>query len=178
VRVPGALDGFELAVRAILGQQVSVAAATRLAGRLVAQVGAKLPDGCLPSERADQPSHEFPSAEAVAEADVAAIGMPSARAEAIRALARAVADGRLVLEPGADPDATREALLALPGVGAWTADYIGMRALRQPDAFPSGDLGLRRALGIDARELARRAEAWRPWRAYAAMLLWQHARAA
>jgi AraC family transcriptional regulator of adaptative response / DNA-3-methyladenine glycosylase II len=175
VRVPGALDGFELALRAILGQQVSVAAATRLAGRLVAQVGARLPDACLPAERGGYPSHEFPSAERVAEADVAAIGLPSARAQAIRALARAVADGQLRLEPGADPEATHEVLLALPGVGEWTAAYIAMRALRQPDAFPSGDLGLRRALGVDARELARRAEAWRPWRAYAAMLLWQHA---
>jgi len=178
VRVPGAIDGFELAVRAILGQQVSVAAATTLAGRLVAQLGARLPDACLPAERSAHPSHEFPSAEQVACADVAAIGLPFARAEAIRALARAVAERRLSLEPGADPESTRAGLLALPGVGAWTAAYVAMRALREPDAFPSGDLGLRRALGVDARELERRAEAWRPWRAYAAMLLWQHAAAA
>lgn len=174
IRVPGALDGFELAVRAILGQQVSVAAATRLAGRLVAQFGSKLPDACLPAERSGHPTHEFPAAELLAEADVAAIGLPGARAAAIRALARAVALRRLQLEPGADPGATRDALLSLPGVGEWTAAYIAMRALREPDAFPASDLGLRRALGLAAPELARRAEAWRPWRAYAAMLLWQH----
>jgi AraC family transcriptional regulator of adaptative response / DNA-3-methyladenine glycosylase II len=174
IRVPGALDGFELAVRAILGQQVSVRAATTLAGRLVAQFGAKLPDDCLPaSADGTAPTHEFPSAELLADADVASIGLPAARAHAIRALARSVADG-LRLEPGADPDAAREALLSLPGVGEWTAAYVAMRALREPDAFPSGDLGLRRALGVGAAELARRAEAWRPWRAYAAVLLWQH----
>ena len=174
IRVPGALDGFELAVRAILGQQVSVRAATTLAGRLVTQFGAKLPDDCLsPLSEGGMPTHEFPSAEVLADADVASIGLPTARAAAIRALARSVAGG-LRLEPAADPDAARDALLALPGVGEWTAAYVAMRALREPDAFPSGDLGLRRALGVGAAELARRAEAWRPWRSYAAMLLWQH----
>ncbi|HVH19228.1 MAG TPA: AlkA N-terminal domain-containing protein [Myxococcota bacterium] len=173
IRVPGALDGFELAVRAILGQQVSVRAATTLAGRLVTQFGAKLPDDCLPSSDGATPTHEFPSAELLADADVASIGLPAARANAIRALARSVSGG-LRLEPAADPDAARDALLALPGVGEWTAAYVAMRALREPDAFPSGDLGLRRALGVGAAELARRAEAWRPWRSYAAMLLWQH----
>jgi AraC family transcriptional regulator of adaptative response / DNA-3-methyladenine glycosylase II len=173
IRVPGALDGFELAVRAILGQQVSVRAATTLAGRLVAQFGEKLPDDCLPASQGAVPTCEFPSAERLADADVASIGLPAARAGAIRALARQVADG-LRLEPSADPDAVRAALLALPGVGEWTAAYIAMRALREPDAFPAGDLGLRRALGVGAPELARRAEVWRPWRAYAAMLLWQH----
>jgi len=174
VRVPGALDGFELAVRAILGQQVSVAAATRLAGRLALRFGAPLPDlGAEPGDGAT-PTHEFPSAERLADADVASIGLPRVRAGAIRALARAVATGALALDPDADPDAVRETLVSLPGVGAWTADYVAMRALREPDAFPSGDLGLRRALGVGAAELARRAESWRPWRAYAAMLLWQH----
>jgi AraC family transcriptional regulator of adaptative response / DNA-3-methyladenine glycosylase II len=175
IRVPGALDGFELAVRAILGQQVSVRGATTLAGRLVAQFGAKLPDDCLPPvSDGPVPTHEFPSPELLADADVASIGLPGARAAAIRALAREVARGGLRLEPAADPDAAREALLALPGVGEWTAAYVAMRALREPDAFPAGDLGLRRALGVAAGELARRSEAWRPWRAYAAMLLWQH----
>ena len=178
VRVPGALDGFELAVRAILGQQVTVVGATRLAGRLVSEFGRKLPAACQPADGRPAPTHEFPSAEALCEADVARIGMPAARAEAIRALARAVADGQLELGPDADPDATRRALLSLPGVGPWTATYIAMRALREPDAFPAGDLGLRRALGVDEAALVRRAERWRPWRAYAAMLLWQHPPAA
>jgi AraC family transcriptional regulator of adaptative response / DNA-3-methyladenine glycosylase II len=174
IRVPGALDGFELAVRAILGQQVSVAAATRLAGRLVERFGAALPQSCRAPDTAGLPTHEFPSAERLAEADVAAIGMPAARAEAIRALAHAVASGRLTLEPGTDPVAAQAGLLELTGVGEWTAAYIAMRALREPDAFPVGDLGLRRALGVTTTELAARAESWRPWRAYAAMLLWQH----
>jgi AraC family transcriptional regulator of adaptative response / DNA-3-methyladenine glycosylase II len=174
VRVPGALDGFELAVRAILGQQVSVAAATRLAGRLVEHFGRALPAACRPPEGAGAPTHEFPGAECLAEADIAVIGMPATRAGAIRALSAAVAEGRLRLEPGSDPVETRAALLALPGVGEWTAAYIAMRALREPDAFPAGDLGLRRALGLTPVELASRAAAWRPWRAYAAMLLWQH----
>jgi AraC family transcriptional regulator of adaptative response / DNA-3-methyladenine glycosylase II len=152
-----------------------VRGATTLAGRLVAQFGAKLPDACLPAAPdGPVPTHEFPSAEVLANADVASIGLPGARAAAIRALARAVADEGLRLEPAADPDAARAALLALPGVGEWTAAYVAMRALREPDAFPAGDLGLRRALGVGARELASRAEGWRPWRAYAAMLLWQH----
>jgi AraC family transcriptional regulator of adaptative response / DNA-3-methyladenine glycosylase II len=175
VRVPGALDGFELAVRAILGQQVTVAGATRLAGRLVAQFGRKLPDACRTAHDGAAPSHEFPSAEALCDADVARIGLPGARAEAIRALARAVAGGELSLDPGADAQETRAALESLPGVGPWTASYVAMRALREPDAFPTGDLGLRRALGVESAALARRAEAWRPWRSYAAMLLWQHA---
>jgi len=174
VRVPGALDGFELAVRAILGQQVSVVAATRLAGRLVERFGAPLPDLGAEADDGATPTHEFPSADRLADADVASIGMPRVRAGAIRALARAVASGALPLDPGVDPDAAREALVSLPGVGAWTADYVAMRALREPDAFPSSDLGLRRALGVGGAELARRAESWRPWRAYAAMLLWQH----
>jgi AraC family transcriptional regulator of adaptative response / DNA-3-methyladenine glycosylase II len=176
IRVPGALDGFELAVRAILGQQVRVSAATALAGRLVARFGTPLPAACLPPEgqRAGLPSHEFPGAERLARAEVETIGLPRARAGAIRELARAVADGGLRLEPGADPVATRDALLSLRGVGEWTADYIAMRALREPDAFPAGDLGLRRALGMPSGPLAQRADTWRPWRAYAAMLLWQH----
>jgi len=174
VRVPGALDGFELAVRAILGQQVSVAAATRLAGRLVSHFGVELPAACRPAECAGAPTHEFPGAEQLAVADIGVIGMPAARAGAIRALSAAVAAGRLRLDPGSDPAEVRAGLLALPGVGEWTAAYIAMRALREPDAFPAGDLGLQRAIGLAASDLAARAETWRPWRAYAAMLLWQH----
>ncbi|HVN39493.1 MAG TPA: AlkA N-terminal domain-containing protein [Myxococcota bacterium] len=176
VRVPGAFDGFELAVRAILGQQVSVAAATRLAGRLVEQFGHELPHWCGSGDAtAAIPTREFPSPETLSHADVARIGVPGVRAGAIRALARRVTEAGLQLEPGADPQAVREALLSLPGIGDWTAAYIAMRALGEPDAFPAGDLGLCRALGVGAPELARRAETWRPWRAYAAMLLWQHA---
>jgi 3-methyladenine DNA glycosylase/8-oxoguanine DNA glycosylase len=155
IRVPGAWSGWELAVRAVLGQQVSVAGARRTAEKLVAQLGK---DG------------RFPAPEAVAEG--ALPGMPRARERALRALAAAVAGG-LRLDPPLDVAATRAALLALPGFGPWTVEYVAMRALRDPDAFPSGDLVLRNALGgIGARELLGRAEAWRPWRAYAAMHLW------
>lgn len=154
-RVPGAFDGFEVAVRAVLGQQVSVLGATTLAGRLI-----RTCDG-------------FPSPADLAEADLVGVGLTRARAEALRALARAVAAGRVRLEPGADPSA----LLEVPGIGPWTAAYIAMRALRDRDAIPLSDLGLRRALerlGADARPaaVAARAEGWRPYRAYAAMHLW------
>jgi AraC family transcriptional regulator of adaptative response / DNA-3-methyladenine glycosylase II len=171
LRVPGAWDGYELAVRAILGQQVTVRGASTLAGRLVERFGVRLPGG------RDGPTHLFPRPETLAEADVAAIGLPGARARSLRALSQAVASGELVLEPGAHAEETQERLQSLPGIGAWTAEVISMRALGEPDAFPVGDLGLRRALGrpgspIDARSLAHRAERWRPWRAYAAMWLW------
>jgi AraC family transcriptional regulator of adaptative response / DNA-3-methyladenine glycosylase II len=155
VRVPGAFDGFEVAVRAVLGQQVSVAGATTLAGRLI------------------RAFEGFPSAEALADADLEGVGLTRARASALRALGRAVADGVVRLDPGADS----APLLELPGIGPWTAAYVGMRALRDPDAIPLSDLGLRRALerlGVDARPaaVAARAEGWRPYRAYAAMHLW------
>jgi AraC family transcriptional regulator of adaptative response / DNA-3-methyladenine glycosylase II len=175
LRVPGAWDGFELAVRAILGQQVSVRGATTLAGRVVQAYGEPLPGGeggCR-----DQPTRLFPEPAALAKLRANVVGVPRARAAAIRALARAVAEGALDLQPGADPEATLDALRALPGVGEWTAQYIAMRALREPDAFPAGDLVLRKRLGHDGRplserELAARSEAWRPWRAYAALHLW------
>lgn len=169
LRVPGAWDGLELAVRAILGQQVSVARATALAGKLVARWGAPLasPAGAL--------THAFPSAAALAEAGgaavAAALGMPRARGAAIAALAYAVADGALPLDGTLGLETLVERLLALPGVGPWTAQYVAMR-LGEPDAFPAGDLGLRRALGLTERALRARAEAWRPFRAYAAMYLW------
>lgn len=178
LRVPGAWDRFELAARAVLGQQVTVRGASRLAGRLVRSFGRRLQaDGADPRG----PSHLFPTPERLARARVttiAAVGLPSARAACLRDLARAVAEGKPLLEPAASLERSLERLTALPGVGDWTAHYIAMRALREPDAFPAGDLGLRRALApeggrpLSERALTERAEAWRPWRAYAAMHLW------
>ncbi len=169
-RVPGGWNGIEVAVRAILGQQISVARAAVLAGKLVAAFGTPLPapDGAL--------THAFPTATALAEAGgdalAKALGMPRARGAAIAAVAAAVADGSLPLDGSLDLDALVERLCALPGVGPWTAQYIAMR-LGEPDAFPAGDLWLRRALDTDERGLIARAEAWRPFRAYAAVHLWQ-----
>ena len=150
LRVPGAFDGFEVAVRAILGQQVTVRGASTLAARLVEAHG-----GAFPA----------PAALAAArEGDVAALGMPAARARALIGLGRAVAGGAVRLERGADPAATCAALEALPGVGPWTAQYVAMRALGWPDAYPGTDLIVRRARPD--------ADAWRPWRAYGVMHLW------
>ncbi|WP_437903520.1 AlkA N-terminal domain-containing protein [Sorangium sp. So ce327] len=173
VRVPGAWDGFELAVRAILGQQVSVRAATQLAGRLVERHGEPLAvRGGLP-EGAEGLRFVFPAPEALAAADLTDLGLPRARAATITALAARVASGEVALDASRGLDETVRALCAVPGVGAWTAHYIAMRALREPDAFPATDLGLRRALGgVSGADLAAMAEAWRPWRAYAAVLLW------
>jgi AraC family transcriptional regulator of adaptative response / DNA-3-methyladenine glycosylase II len=170
LRLPGTLDPWELAVKAVLGQQVSVAAARTLAGRLVTRFGERVAEaGAL--------THLFPGPDRVVEADLRAIGLTTARAETLRALARSVADGRLRLVDGAPPEQARAALLALPGVGPWTVEYVALRALGDPDAFPASDLGLRRAssdgpVPLAAAELTRRAEAWRPWRAYAAVALW------
>jgi len=170
LRVPGAFDGFEVAVRAILGQQVSVAAARTVAGRFAAAFGDPLetPFASLTTI--------FPEAKKIAELPygrIARLGMPGARARTIVALARAVADGGLVLMPNADIEATLDRLRALPGVGEWTAQYIAMRALAWPDAFPHTDLVVRKALGeSDARKVLAAGEAWRPWRAYAVMHLW------
>lgn len=170
LRVPGAWDGFELAVRAILGQQVSVAAASTLAGRLAQKLGERLsvsdPGGL---------TIVFPAPEAVADAELP--GLPSVRARAIRSLARAVASARVTLS------GTEEAALAsvadIPGIGDWTAQYIAMRALREPDAFPASDLALLRTAGrgtpLTFSALRERAECWRPWRAYAAVYLWRAA---
>jgi len=173
LRVPGAWDGFELAVRAILGQQVSVRAASTLAGRLVERFGLPCPRGAE-----GLVDRVFPRPERLARARLESIGLPGARAGAIRALAAALASRRIVLDGSADPDATRAGLEALPGIGPWTAAYVAMRALGEPDAFPTADLGLRRALAgpagrLSPRALEERAEAWRPWRAYAALHLWQ-----
>ncbi len=172
LRVPGAWDGFELAVRAILGQQVSVAAASTLAGRIAGRFGESLSvadEGGLTTV--------FPAAEAMAEVTLA--GMPRARARAIRSLARAVASGSLTFSPSGADEATLGELARIGGVGEWTAQYIAMRALRQPDAFPVNDLVLLKTAGrgrpLTAAALSRRAEQWRPWRAYAALYLWRAA---
>ncbi len=172
VRVPGAWDGFEVAVRALLGQQVSVAAARTLAARLVARVGERLPN------ETDSLTHLFPAPEQIAALPVSAFGVPQSRAEALRLLARAVASGELSLSPGTDPAIARAKLLSLPGIGPWTADYLMMRALGEPDAFPAGDLALQRALESSGRrpserQVTARAERWRPWRAYALIALWR-----
>jgi AraC family transcriptional regulator of adaptative response / DNA-3-methyladenine glycosylase II len=170
MRVPGAFDGFEVAVRAILGQQVTVAAARTVAGRFAAAFGdpVNTPFAGL--------STVFPTAARIADLPygrIARLGMPGARARTILALARAVAGGELDLVPNADIEATLERLRALPGVGEWTAQYIAMRSLAWPDAFPHTDLGVMKALGTkDAKRVLGVAEAWRPWRAYAVMHLW------
>lgn len=171
LRVPGAWDGFELGVRAILGQQISVAGATTLAGRLAQAFGARTPDETSGATRL------FPTAERLAEADIAKIGLPGARARALSGFARDIAESCLSLSPAAPIEETRTRLLAIPGLGPWTVEYVALRALRDPDAFPAGDLGLRRALSVEGtlvseKELRERSEAWRPWRAYAAMHLW------
>lgn len=171
LRVPGAFGGLELAVRAILGQQISVAAATTLAGRLVEAFGESVatPHGGL--------THLAPAPERLAAAtvdEVASLGIVRTRARSIIALADAVASGRLGLEAGADPGATIEQLVALPGIGTWTAQYIAMRALRWPDAFPKEDVVLRNNLGgVSAVEAEEMSQAWRPWRSYATLHLWQ-----
>lgn len=169
VRVPGCWRRFEVAVRIIVGQQVTIAGATRQIGRLTEAYGEPLADpvGGL--------THVFPTPEAFATADIAGLGlMPGARARTIRDLARAVVDGSDVLETAANVETAVERLRAIRGIGDWTAQYIAMRALAEPDAFPAGDLWIRKALGHDTTEAVarRRAESWRPWRAYAAMLLW------
>jgi AraC family transcriptional regulator of adaptative response / DNA-3-methyladenine glycosylase II len=166
IRTPGAWDGFELAVRAILGQQVSVRAATTIAGRIAAMCGTAIAGG----EGLDR---LFPTAAQLANADVEAAGVMPARAETIRALARRVASGTIAIAGSPDTSSLIAALTALPGIGPWTAEYIAMRVLNEPDAMPTGDLVLRQKTGArTARELERRSDAWRPWRAYAVMLLW------
>jgi AraC family transcriptional regulator of adaptative response / DNA-3-methyladenine glycosylase II len=169
IRVPGCWNGFELAVRAILGQQVTVRGATSLAGRLTAAFGKKFagPVGL---------THLFPSAETLSNATLTSVGLTGARAETIRALARAVASGKIKFEGVVDSGDFLRRLCEIPGIGAWTAQYVAMRALAEPDAFPSSDLGLLRASGLESpRELESRTEPWHPWRAYAAMYLWRMA---
>lgn len=171
LRVPGAINGFELAVRAILGQQVSVAGARTLAGRLVAAFGEPLeqPQGIL--------THFFPTPQAFLEADMQGLGITGSRIAALKALARAIIEDGLILDRDADREQTIAQLQRIPGVGPWTAAYIAMRALGDPDAFPATDLGLRHALEFqgqpaDPKSVVERAETWRPWRAYAVHHLW------
>lgn len=172
LRVPGAWDGFELAMRAVLGQQITVAAAIRLAGKLVAAHGAPMaqPDGAL--------THVFPLPEAVAGAELASLGMPRSRAATLSAVAAAAVADRHLFEAGGSLAESVLRLREIRGIGEWTAQYIALRQLREPDAFPSADIGLIRALErLESRaytpaQLLARAEAWRPWRAYAAQHLW------
>jgi AraC family transcriptional regulator of adaptative response / DNA-3-methyladenine glycosylase II len=166
MRVPGCWNGFELATRAVLGQQITVKGATALAGRIAKTFG-------QPFSTAGNLTHIFPLPEVLAEANLTSVGLTKARAGTIRCLARAVCDRQIKFEGIVDVDAFLDRLREIPGIGDWTAQYIAMRALREPDAFPSADLGLLRALNIKTpSELERRAEPWRPWRAYAAMYLW------
>jgi AraC family transcriptional regulator of adaptative response / DNA-3-methyladenine glycosylase II len=170
VRVPGAFDGFECGVRTVLGQQVSVRAATTLSGRLAAKFGQPISTPHVGLTTV------FPSPDVLATASVAdlrAIGLTARRAETIQRLASAIAGGEIHLGPGADPDRVRDALLAIPGIGDWTAEYLLFRAVGWPDAFPSADLALMKVTGLSAKELRARSERWRPWRGYAAILLWQ-----
>jgi AraC family transcriptional regulator of adaptative response / DNA-3-methyladenine glycosylase II len=169
LRVPGSWDPFEMAVRAVLGQQISVRGATTLCGRLVRELGEPLG---LPGELA----WAFPSPSRLARADLSKIGLPRSRAESLRSLARAVVDQPGLFEPGRDLEEIVERLQRLPGVGPWTAHHLAMRAFGEPDAFPSGDLGLRQAASnASPAKLEALAEAWRPWRAYATVHLWtQH----
>jgi AraC family transcriptional regulator, regulatory protein of adaptative response / DNA-3-methyladenine glycosylase II len=171
LRVPGAFDSFELGIRTILGQQVSVRGASTLAGRLVQQFGEAIETPFAYLKRI------APAPESLATArgtTLASVGLPPARAESLRSLASAIAHREIDLEPGVDPTAVVAKLVELPGIGPWTAEYIAMRALRWPDAFPATDLGLVKASGLKcAKVLAKTAERWRPWRAYAAMHLWE-----
>jgi AraC family transcriptional regulator, regulatory protein of adaptative response / DNA-3-methyladenine glycosylase II len=175
LRAPGAWDGFELAVRAILGQQITVTAARNLAAKLVEAYGEPIDD---PAATALGLTKVFPTPERLVGADIAALGMPRTRGAALEALARTVAADRTIFTPRADLETAIAALSALPGVGEWTAQYIALRELREPDAFPHADIGLLRALADGdgqrptPQALLARSQAWRPWRAYAAQHLW------
>ena len=179
IRVPGVWDGFELTVRAILGQQISVAAATTLSGRLARRYGEALnvsvpdvPDGIVPSL-------VFPRAKKLLRARLGDLGIINSRAETIRRVAKHVAEGKVDFDPSQDTDQFCRSLIEIKGIGEWTAQYVAMRALKSPDAFPHADLGLLRAFDSPSHdrmkpaELKARAEEWRPWRAYAALLLWR-----
>jgi AraC family transcriptional regulator of adaptative response / DNA-3-methyladenine glycosylase II len=171
IRVPGAVDGSEIAVRAVLGQQVSVAGARTLAARLVAAYGKPL------TLAADGLSHHFPAADALADADPSTLSMPRRRGQTLVELCRALAAGEIVLDCGADRSEVDAALQAVPGIGPWTAGYVRMRALGDPDVFLPTDLGVRQGLDRLATPsnppaAESRAAAWRPWRSYALMHLW------
>jgi AraC family transcriptional regulator of adaptative response / DNA-3-methyladenine glycosylase II len=172
LRVPGAFDGFELAVRAILGQQITVKAATTLGGRFVEAFGEPIAAPIPELERL------APSPEKVATltiSDIAQLGIIRARANSILAVAEACATGRLQLEPGANPEAIMAQLTAIPGIGPWTAHYVAMRALDWPDAFPKEDIAVRNALGrVTPKQAEALSQRWRPWRSYAVLHLWRH----
>jgi AraC family transcriptional regulator of adaptative response / DNA-3-methyladenine glycosylase II len=189
IRVPGAWDGFELAVRGVLGQQITVRAATTFAGRLAATFGESLdeesPGSASELRRAcrgavvdaSDPHLIFPTPAALAEADISRIALTRARAAALRSLGAAMTRDPRLLQGDETLDETIRRLCTLPGIGPWTAQYIAMRALREPDAFPATDLGLLRAMQSaqgrpSPAALTQAAEAWRPWRAYAAVRLW------
>jgi len=170
LRVPGSWDPWEIAMRAIIGQQISVEAATTIVGRIVARAGT------LVETPFEGLTHLFPPPQEVAAADLSGIGMPGARVATLTRVAAGLADGTIRLEAGGSHEETVRALCAIKGIGPWTAEYIALRALGEPDAFPAGDLGLRKALGggtpVTEKDAAAAAEAWRPWRGYAAMYLW------
>jgi len=174
LRVPGAFDGFEMAIRAILGQQITVKAATTIAGRFADAFGEKI----------ETPFRELtrlsPLAARVARAhieDVAKLGIVRTRAASLIALAQAFESGALTLDAGSSLEADIEKLVALPGVGQWTAHYIAMRASRWPDAFPTGDIGVRNNLGgVSTKQADEMSQAWRPWRSYAVMHIWNNPR--
>ncbi len=167
VRVPGCWDGFELAVRAILGQQVSVKGATTLSGRIAKTFGQPIVSAVAGL------THLFPTPRVLAEANLVGLGLTNSRAATIQALALAVHKGEISFDGSIESETLLSRLREIPGIGHWTAQYVAMRALGEPDAFPTGDLGLLRALNSEgSRELEVRAESWRPWRAYAAMYLW------
>ncbi|WP_224372249.1 DNA-3-methyladenine glycosylase 2 [Hyalangium versicolor] len=169
LRIPGTFEPFELFVRAVLGQQVSVKGATTLAGRLVQRCGRQV-------VARDGLTHLFPTAEELAQADLSGLGLTGGRIHALKSLAAACASGACELKPGVSLEDSVARLVSLPGIGEWTAHYVALRALGEPDAFPTADLGLRKVAGggvaIEPRVLERMAEAWRPWRGYAALLLW------
>jgi AraC family transcriptional regulator of adaptative response / DNA-3-methyladenine glycosylase II len=175
LRLPGAWEGFELAIRAVLGQQITVGAAIALAGKLTAAHGE-----AFATRAADYPqlTHIFPRPESLAGADLSTLGMPGARARALSSIAAAVVADPAIFSATRGLDEAITQLRGLAGVGEWTAQYIAMRELREPDAFPAADIGLMRALEDETgrrptpAELLARAEAWRPWRAYAAQHLW------
>lgn len=170
LRLPGAFNAFELGVRAILGQQVTVQAARTLAHRLVQRFSTSVE---TPFAELDRLFPDAPRLAAAKPAQIAELGIVAQRARAVVAFARAVADGRVRLDPATDVESTLAALAALPGIGEWTAHYIAMRALHWPDAFPPGDVAVLKALGCSRAAALAQAERWRPWRAYAVMHLWQ-----
>ena len=172
LRVPGAWDPFELAMRAVLGQQITVGAARKLAGKLVTLCGPALAPGMAGL------THAFPTPAQVANTDLSKLGMPGARLRTLSAIAKAAMEQHDLFSTARDLESAVARLCALPGIGEWTAQYIALRALHEPDAFPASDVGLLRAMDghlgrrASAQELLTLAQAWRPWRAYAAQHLW------